>query len=83
MKSHTVFGTLEGQFQLRSISIIGTVLICLWILSPIGSQASLRVLGKACAVTTSSSDILYFPMGTLTEFETLGLHQETVTVQLL
>lgn len=43
--STTVAGTITTQFQLGVPSLIGVALVIVWLLSPIGGQASLRVLG--------------------------------------
>ncbi|KAI9794119.1 MAG: hypothetical protein M1835_006800 [Candelina submexicana] len=42
--SRTFYGTLETHFSLQSFNFLAIGLIVLWTLSPLGSQASLRVL---------------------------------------
>jgi hypothetical protein len=42
--STSLFGTVETQFLLRSCSVTGVLLFVLWALSPIGVQASLRLV---------------------------------------
>ncbi|KAI9715449.1 MAG: hypothetical protein M1812_005925 [Candelaria pacifica] len=42
--SRTFYSTLETHFRLRSFSFLAVGLIMLWTLSPLGGQASLRVL---------------------------------------
>ncbi len=49
--SMTFFNTYVTHFQLRAFNILGIILMALWALSPIGGQASLRV------VTVGSSTI--------------------------
>jgi hypothetical protein len=44
--SASLFGTEETQFLLRSCSIAGVLLFVLWALSPVGGQASLRLVSK-------------------------------------
>ncbi|KAF2463620.1 uncharacterized protein BDR25DRAFT_347112 [Lindgomyces ingoldianus] len=39
-----LFSTIVTQLKFRNMGIAGLALICLWVLSPIGGQASLRVL---------------------------------------
>ena len=59
MGSLTIFGTLELQFLLRTLDILGIGLIALWALSPLGGQASLRLLGAGQHSTTSVQNISY------------------------
>lgn len=42
--SNTISGALITQVQLRAFNILGLILVVLWCLSPLGSQASLRVV---------------------------------------
>ena len=46
MGSQTIFGAIELQFLLRTFSVLGMLLIALWTFSPLGGQASLRLLDK-------------------------------------
>ncbi|KAI9170571.1 hypothetical protein HJFPF1_00039 [Paramyrothecium foliicola] len=50
--STTVGGAITAQVALRSVSILGFALIVVWALSPIGGQASLRILAKGPEATT-------------------------------
>ena len=50
--STSVFDTVVTQLKFRNIGFIGAGLIILWALSPIGGQASLRVLDFGTATTT-------------------------------
>jgi hypothetical protein len=42
--STSLTSTVTSQFQLRSLSIVGVVLLAVWSLSPIGGQASVRIM---------------------------------------
>jgi hypothetical protein len=42
--SGSIFGVVETQFLLRTCSITGMAIFVLWALSPVGGQASLRLL---------------------------------------
>ncbi|KAF5854573.1 hypothetical protein GGP41_007339 [Bipolaris sorokiniana] len=42
--STSLTSTVTSQIQLRSFSILGVALLAVWLLSPIGGQASVRVL---------------------------------------
>ena len=59
MGSLTIFGTVELQFLLRTFDILGIGLIALWALSPLGGQASLRLLGTGQHSTSSVQNISY------------------------
>ena len=59
MGSLTIFGTVELQFLLRTFDILGVGLILLWALSPLGGQASLRLLGTGTQPTLSAENISY------------------------
>ncbi|KAF4556472.1 Hypothetical protein D9617_1g083500 [Elsinoe fawcettii] len=65
MSSRTVFGTIESQFVLGRVSIVGLVLVLLWALSPLGGQASLRMLHRDIRTADSSTQFLYMPTGIL------------------
>ena len=59
MGSLTIFGTVELQFLLRTFDILGIGLIALWALSPLGGQASLRLLGTGQHPTSSLQNVSY------------------------
>jgi hypothetical protein len=44
--SMTIVQTVFTQIQMRSVSLLGLLLIVIWSLSPLGSQASLRIIGS-------------------------------------
>ena len=59
MQSRTVSGTFVTQMRLRSFSSLGLMFVSLWVLSPIGSQSPLRVLGTDTNTTISQYHISY------------------------
>ena len=59
MGSLTIFGTVELQFWLRTFDILGIGLIALWAISPLGGQASLRLLGTGQQSTSSVQTVSY------------------------
>lgn len=59
MGSLTIFGTVELQFLLRTFDVLGVSLILLWALSPVGGQASLRLLGTRMQPASTTQDISY------------------------
>jgi len=60
MGSRTFGGTLGTQARLRSFNLIGLGLLALWAMSPIGSQAVLRLVSPKLATGTSQITIPYF-----------------------
>jgi hypothetical protein len=55
----SVVNALMAQFSLRTISVAGCVLATIWALSPVGSQASLRVLTIRNTNLTNSAPLAY------------------------
>ena len=78
MGSLTMFGAIELQLLLRTFNFLGVGLVVLWILSPLGGQASLRLLdiGPQRAVTNQSVKYLDSDSGSILMgadlFEELG-----------
>ncbi|RDL39988.1 uncharacterized protein BP5553_04328 [Venustampulla echinocandica] len=68
MGSKTISGTIGTQFQLRSFNALGLCLILLWLLSPIGSQAYLRLVSPGLDSRTSPSLVPYFTTDTQSMF---------------
>ncbi|KAI4721751.1 hypothetical protein E4T48_01959 [Aureobasidium sp. EXF-10727] len=64
LASQTVWGTFESQILLRRFTLFGAHLFLLWCLSPLGGQASLRVLNISMkAETTGGQPVLYLATG--------------------
>ena len=59
MGSLTIFSTLELQFLLRTFNILGITLVALWALSPLGGQASLRLLATEQQPSSSTQNVSY------------------------
>jgi hypothetical protein len=57
MASQSVWGAVESQILMRRLTLVGANLLFLWTLSPLGGQASLRLLDK-----TSSSNQTWTPL---------------------
>lgn len=69
LASQTVWGTFESQVLLRRFTVFGTHLILLWCLSPLGGQASLRILETATVARVEGSQpILYLPTGGMSSY---------------
>lgn len=58
--SRTVSGTLITQFRLWPFGFVGLGLLLLWSLSPLGSQAALRILSTGSKPITSTTNITHF-----------------------
>lgn len=59
MGSRTVGGTIITQIRLWHFSIVGLGLILLWLLSPVGGQAVLRILSTTSTETISNATVNY------------------------
>ncbi|KAE8446296.1 hypothetical protein EG329_012382 [Mollisiaceae sp. DMI_Dod_QoI] len=57
--SRTVGGTIITAFGLRSITIGSLVLVLVWLLSPGGSQAVLRILSTTTSSIVASANVTY------------------------
>ncbi|KAF2273229.1 uncharacterized protein EI97DRAFT_164893 [Westerdykella ornata] len=60
--SQSVYSAIERQVGLRSIDLLGLSLIVLWSISPLGGQASLRLLTKEPRVVPINGTAQYFPI---------------------
>ncbi|KAJ8115281.1 hypothetical protein OPT61_g3031 [Boeremia exigua] len=58
--STSLTSTLVSQFHLRAISLYGNILVSVWMLSPIGGQASIRQMTIGMRSTTESTSFDYF-----------------------
>ncbi|KAF2226777.1 hypothetical protein BDZ85DRAFT_316249 [Elsinoe ampelina] len=70
--SKTVFSTIESQFCLRRFSVLGCALFVLWSMSPLGGQASLRVLQREHRTLYEMKTIKYPHTGRGGEITILG-----------
>ena len=59
MGSRAVGGAIATQFRLYSLSLVAIVLVFLWLLSPLGSQAVLRILSRSTESRSSSGNVTY------------------------
>lgn len=63
MASQSVWGTVESQLLMRRLTIVGANLLFLWALSPLGGQASLRLLEKSTRSTDAFTSLRYLSTG--------------------
>ena len=57
--STTITNAITTQISLRSLHFVGILLVLLWALSPVGGQASLRVLSFEPRPITNSATLQY------------------------
>ncbi|VUC21198.1 unnamed protein product [Clonostachys rosea] len=60
--SRTVGGALLTQFHLRAFNFLGIGILILWALSPVGSQAILRLVEPKLVTSTTAGDVTYFDL---------------------
>ncbi|XPS94379.1 hypothetical protein M3J09_003695 [Ascochyta lentis] len=63
MASQSVWGTIESQMIMQRLTIVGANLLFLWALSPLGGQASLRLMKRHNEGSPSTSKIRYMTTG--------------------
>ncbi|PSK38085.1 hypothetical protein B9Z65_1276 [Elsinoe australis] len=57
--------TVESQDSLGRMTVIGTLLTLIWTLSPLGGQASLRLLYRNIRYNVSEDEVKYLPTGSM------------------
>jgi len=63
MASQSVWGTVESQLVLQRLTLVGANLLFLWALSPLGGQASLRLMQRHDQLSLSESKLRYMTTG--------------------
>jgi hypothetical protein len=63
MASQSVWGTVESQILMRRLTIVGANLLFLWAMSPLGGQASLRLLETSNSTAQSFTPLRYLSQG--------------------
>jgi hypothetical protein len=63
MVSQSVWGAVESQILMRRLTLVGANLLFLWTLSPLGGQASLRLLDKASSSNQTWTPLRYMSTG--------------------
>jgi hypothetical protein len=63
MASQSVWGTFESQFLMQKMTIVGANLLFLWALSPLGGQASLRLMHRDQQASYETSTLRYLTTG--------------------
>ncbi|KAH7077763.1 hypothetical protein BKA63DRAFT_593014 [Paraphoma chrysanthemicola] len=57
----SIFSTLERQITLRKLDALGISILVAWFISPLGGQASLRLLSTKPLTSTNNSTVSYYP----------------------
>lgn len=63
MASQSVWGTVESQILMQRITLVGANLLFLWALSPLGGQASLRLMQRDNQASYASTKLRYLTTG--------------------
>lgn len=63
MASQSVWGTVESQFLMRRLTLVGVNLLFLWTMSPLGGQASLRLLERSTKTVSEFMPLRYLSTG--------------------
>ncbi|KAF1842363.1 uncharacterized protein K460DRAFT_292905 [Cucurbitaria berberidis CBS 394.84] len=63
MASQSVWGTIESQMVMQRLTIVGVNLLFLWALSPLGGQASLRIMKRHDRDSFSAAKLRYTTTG--------------------
>ena len=63
MASQSVWGTIESQLFMQRMTLVGANLLFLWALSPLGGQASLRLMKRASQESYGTTKLRYMTTG--------------------
>jgi hypothetical protein len=63
MASQSVWGTFESQLLMQRLTLVGVNLLFLWALSPLGGQASLRLMSRDFAEDSLPTKLRYMTTG--------------------
>jgi hypothetical protein len=63
MASQSVWGTFESQLNMQRLTLVGINLLFLWTLSPLGGQASLRLMTRQRQDSFSAAKLRYMTTG--------------------
>lgn len=70
--STSVFAALERQISLRRFSVVGYVLTIIWLLSPLGGQSALRLMGEEWDSVLSNGTVQYLNPDTVVLTSMMG-----------
>lgn len=70
--SNSLFSALERQISLRGFSVVGYVLMIVWLLSPLGGQSALRLMTQETKSILSNSTVQYLNPDTVLDTALLG-----------
>lgn len=70
--SNSLFSALERQISLRGFSLIGYSLMFIWMLSPLGGQSALRLMGQESKSVLSNGTVQYLNPDNVVDSSMLG-----------
>ncbi|KAF2028274.1 hypothetical protein EK21DRAFT_114047 [Setomelanomma holmii] len=76
----SVSSTIEKLIGLRRFDTLSIVILFAWLLSPLGGQASLRLLSTELLVTDVSSTVVYYPLELYSSQTALRSQQTNMSV---
>ncbi|PIG82016.1 hypothetical protein AARAC_010271 [Aspergillus arachidicola] len=71
-KSTTVFGAISTPLMLRSWNILGLVLVLIWLVSPLGGQASLYLISPRTLEHVERQEVQYLDINGLSKAPSLS-----------
>lgn len=72
MGSQSLFTSVERQFTLHRIAFLGIAIIATWLLSPLGGQASLRLLSTGSSQNPIDTTVGYYPISSFQNLTVIG-----------
>ncbi|KAL3473812.1 hypothetical protein BJX99DRAFT_260928 [Aspergillus californicus] len=75
--STTFFGAISTQWTLGAINIVGLGMCVLWLLSPLGAQAALRVLSTEYKPQSTTVNVAYLDINAYSQSTDLSLFAAT------
>ncbi|KAH7385587.1 hypothetical protein DE146DRAFT_212907 [Phaeosphaeria sp. MPI-PUGE-AT-0046c] len=74
--SQSFFASIERQVGLRRMDLLGVTIIAAWLLSPLGGQASLRLLSTSRSEMVIDATVYYHKVDTFANSTMLDPHME-------
>src|SRR5688572_444016 len=77
MASQSVWGTFESQLLMQRLTLVGVNLLFLWALSPLGGQASLRLMRRDLEASFNPVKLRYASTGPGSAFAISATNQKS------
>jgi hypothetical protein len=72
MGSQSLFASVERQFALRHVNSLGIAIIAIWFMSPLGGQASLRLLSTELSQSPINTTVGYHAISSFPHYTRIG-----------